>query len=58
MNNTEKKLDALIDALRFDVEETKGSRPKPKYHYKLTKRKDERPSIKAYSIGSFGVGNQ
>tara|TARA_R110000822_G_scaffold18357_5_gene60718 strand:- start:3517 stop:3912 length:396 start_codon:yes stop_codon:yes gene_type:complete len=23
MNNTEKKLDALIDALRFDVEETK-----------------------------------
>jgi hypothetical protein len=65
MNNTEKKLDALIDALGFDVEKVTtnrseveqfkirkrdiidrclvgytpiGSRPKPKYHYKLTKR--------------------
>ncbi len=65
MNNTEKKLDALIDALGFDVEKVTtnrseveqfkirkrdiidrclvgytpiGSRPKPKYHYKFTKR--------------------
>jgi hypothetical protein len=77
MNNTEKKLDALIDALGFDVEEIvttvhppfsimkacftdryNQQGPVHTVNYKLTKRKDERPLIKAHSIGSFGLGNQ
>jgi len=54
MNNTEKKLDALIDALGFDVEavsvgnyeliKAKGLRPaivQEVFNYKLTKRKEK-----------------
>jgi hypothetical protein len=49
MNNIEKKLDALIDALGFDVEMIDVNPRKydrypsePIYDYKLTKREDVR----------------
>jgi hypothetical protein len=59
MNNTEKKLDALIDALGFDVVETPVFMARPdggdKVHirtdFKLTKRKDKRAHSLAHGLG-------